>query len=144
MLTMRREESAMYGIGRLLPALALAWFLIGSAHAEPGVVNVRDVGAVGDGRALETKALQAAIDRVAAVGGGTVVLPAGTYRSGTLQLKSHVELHLNQGAVLLGSDNLADYQLDGHRVGLLFTQDASDVAITGPGTIDGQGDHFMD
>lgn len=65
--------------------------------------NVRDHGAKGDGTTLDTAAIQRAIDAVAAAGGGTVPLPAGTYRSGSIVLRSNVTLDLAEGAVLLGS-----------------------------------------
>ena len=64
-----------------------------------GIFNVREFGAVANGQALDTKALQSAID-AAASSGGMVYFPSGTYRSGTLFLKSHVSLHLEEGAVL--------------------------------------------
>jgi len=105
---------------------------------------------------LYTEALQNAIDEVFASGGGRVILPQGTFMTGTLWLKSHVELHLEQGAVLLGSPNLEDYNADDAYeqnyscyaegwVGkhLIIVHEATDVAITGLGTIDGNGQAFM-
>lgn len=65
--------------------------------------NVRDQGATGDGKTLDTAPLQAAINACAGAGGDTVYFPAGTYLSGTLVLKSQVTLHLDAGATLLGS-----------------------------------------
>lgn len=110
-----------------------------AAVAEAGLEVYHDVrkhGAVGDGRHLDTEAIQAAIDAAAAAGGGVVDLPAGTYLSGALTLKDHVTLHLQPGAVLLGSRNLEDYAA--HR-GLIHAEEARDIAITGRGLLDGQG-----
>ena len=72
--------------------------------------NIQTFGAVGDGVTNDAAAIQAAIDVCSAAGGGTVLLPAGrTYFSGTLQLKANVELHVERGATLLASNDLADY-----------------------------------
>jgi len=116
------------------------------------MLSVRDAGAQGDGRALETQALQAAIDKVAAVGGGTVVVPAGSYRTGTVVLKSHVTLHLEAGAWLVGSEDIEDYRDDvgmfvdgvGQPRGrsLILAADAENVSVEGRGTIDGSGQAF--
>ena len=73
--------------------------------------NVRDFGAVGDQQALDTKAIQAAIDACAAQGGGTVVVPAGGYVTGSLFLRSQITLYLDAGATLLGSEDPADYPI---------------------------------
>jgi polygalacturonase len=104
---------------------------------------VTDFGAKGDGRTLNTLAINRAIEACHEAGGG-VVVPPGTFLTGTLRLLSHVQLHLEAGAVLKGSTNLADYQLDGVRRGLVFAFEATDVALTGLGTIDGSSDAFFD
>ncbi|MGN0846334.1 MAG: glycosyl hydrolase family 28 protein [Kiritimatiellia bacterium] len=98
--------------------------------------------------------IQAAIDAVAARGGGRVVVPAGEYRTGSLRLRSHVELHLDRGAYLLGGTRSEDYfsfpakicsiQPERSSKVFLYAWDAEDIAITGEGTIDGQGPKFFD
>ena len=93
--------------------------------------------------------LNAAIADCAAAGGGTVVLPAGEYVSGPIELLGHVTLHLEAGAVLRGSPCLDDYGKDDKsgesgRVGLITARGVQDVAITGRGVIDGQGQAFVD
>lgn len=114
--------------------------------------NVRHFGASGDGIRLETQAIQKAIDACAQSGGGTVHFPAGTYLSGTLMLKSRVTLHLDAGAVLLGSPKLADYPSSIPQIrsytdsytekSLLYGENIEDISLTGRGVIDGQGAAF--
>lgn len=98
---------------------------------------------------LHTKKFQAAIDACAAQGGGTVVVPAGVWTTGALFLASGVELHLESGAVLKGSRNYADYPLIQSRwegqtrtvhAPLIGGEGLERIAVTGRGTIDGQGD----
>src|SRR5947209_14709622 len=69
-----------------------------------GVFNVRAFGARGDGHALDSPAVNRAIDAAAAAGGGTVRFPAGTYRCFSIRLKSNIALYLDQGATILASD----------------------------------------
>lgn len=112
-----------------------------------------DYGATGDGRRLDSPAIQKAIDACAEAGGGTVLIPAGTYRCGTIVLKDHVVLNLEAGATILGSDDLADYSEEvelftdavGHKRGrcLIYANSVSHVGITGFGTIDGNGGAFL-
>ena len=71
--------------------------------------SIMDHGAIGDGEFLNTRAIQSAIDQCHKQGGGTVYVPAGRFRTGTIILKSHVSLYLEAGAVLLGSTDLLDY-----------------------------------
>lgn len=110
--------------------------------------NVRDWGARGDGCALETRALQAALDACSAAGGGTVLVPAGCYVTGALALHSHVTLFLDAGAVLFGSEDPADYPvIPGRWEGieqpahapLIGGRELHNVAVAGRGTIDGRG-----
>ncbi len=114
------------------------------------VYNILDYGAVSDGETKCTAAIQKAIDDCSATG-GRVLIPAGRFLSGTLRLKSDVELHLQQGAVLLSSleeKDIIDYfkeegdgaGIDGFDGGcFLFALHERNIAITGTGVIDGQG-----
>ena len=127
--------------------------------ADRPVFDVRAFGATGGGTAPDTRAIQAAIDSAGARGGAVVVLSGGTFLSGTLHLRSGVELRIEAGATLLGSPNRLDYtraadpvpiddpavttfRPDYRRSGvlsLILAENVTDVAITGGGTVDGQG-----
>lgn len=123
-------------------ALAIVILAIETASAA-GNFNVRDHGAIGDGKTLETAAIQRAIDAAASANGGTVVFPTGKYLSGTIRLRSHVKLHLEKGATLLGSTDLAHYQRLNF-LALIMGNDLDDVGISGEGVIDGQGKPIAD
>lgn len=101
--------------------------------------NVLDYGAVPDGKTLSTSGIQAAIEAAHLYGNGKVVFPAGSFLTGSLVIKSGVELHLLQDAVLLGSTNPDHYIRLNRWKALVMGDGESDIMITGPGTIDGQG-----
>jgi hypothetical protein len=109
--------------------------------ANTTVENVLDYGAGGGGKTVDTNAMQSAINACANRGGGTVLLPAGhTFVSGTLQLRSHVDLHIENGATLKASGNRDDFRKYGS---LLFAQGAAGFSVSGRGTIDGNGPAFL-
>lgn len=99
-------------------------------------------------------AIQLLIDKACAKGGGKVVVPAGVYSVGSIQLKSNVELHLEKDALLLGGDKSEDYDSFPEEVCsikpekstkvLVYAYDAQNIALTGEGMIDGQGPKFFD
>ena len=94
---------------RLSPAVAIALALqIGTVFAAD--FDIRDYGANGDGKTVNTTAIQKAIDACSASGGGRVVVDGGTYSTGTVILKSGVELHIEANAVLLGSPDWRDWK----------------------------------
>jgi len=101
--------------------------------------NIVSFGAVPDGRTLNTTAIQAAVERAYEDGGGRVVIPAGRFLSGSIVLKSGVELHLLKNAILLGSTNPADYIKINRWKGLVMADGQKDIAISGEGVLDGQG-----
>jgi len=114
--------------------------------------SILDYGAKPDGKTLSNKAIQRAIDEVAKSGGGTVLIPAGVFLTGLIELKSRVTLNLAEGSTLLGSTSLEDYRSDSSVFGhggpnprhLIFAMNANDVAISGAGRIDGQGSAFWE
>lgn len=113
--------------------------------------NIADHGAVGDGATLNSAAIQETIDVCSAAGGGRVVIPAGgRFVTGSVEIKSHVDLHVERGATLLSSDRMTDltarafHGAAGRQEGVcVFARDAEDIAITGGGTIEGQGHRWM-
>jgi polygalacturonase len=158
----RRHILRWAGAGAALtgiPALGAA----GTAHpaaSSEALFDIRRYGAIGDGKALDTKAIQAAIDAAERAGGGTVLFPAGTYASYSIHLKSNVALYLDQGTTLLaasvplegttgGGYDAAEpqgawepYQDYGHNHwhnSLLWGENLHDVSILGPGRIWGKG-----
>jgi len=132
-------------------ALAALLIIVTSAGAQPikppGSVSLTDFGAIAGGQALTTAAFEKAIAACSDSGGGTVYVPPGKYLTGTIVLKSHVTLNLANGATILGSQKGEDYLTvdDVWTVGakirapLIYAEGAQDIAITGKGTIDGQG-----
>ena len=113
--------------------------------------DVTQYGAAGDGKAMDTRGIQKAVDACAADGGGTVTVPAGEYLTGTIRLKSDVTLYLSPGARLVGSPDIRDYAGIGYihnELGevkpLVWAMDAENVAIEGEGEIFFNGRAFMD
>ena len=122
------------------------------ASAAPASRNILEFGAKPDGKTLSTRAIQRAIDEVFQAGGGTVVVPAGNFLSGLIELKSKVNLNFAEGSVLLGSASMDDYKFDSDSSShhgpnprhLIFAMNANDVTISGTGRIDGQGPRFWE
>jgi hypothetical protein len=116
--------------------------------------NILDFGAKGDGKTLDTQAVQAAIDACSKDRGGTVLVPAGVFVIGTVEIKRNVTLHIAADGKLLGSADGKQYHaadaiplrgdstLGDGNVGLIFAVNAENVTIEGQGTIDGQGAQF--
>jgi hypothetical protein len=136
--------------GALVPA-ALASRAEGAPGTARGPFDVRDFGATGDGTTFDTEALQGAINACHAAGGGTVRVPPGTYLTRPFQILSNVTLHLDAGALVLGSPSLKDYAVEGkdasgesERTGVVTARDAERVAIVGRGIIDGNALAFHD
>jgi hypothetical protein len=139
----------------MLKLLVQAVVLIFCTTSQPviadisGVFNIRDYGAVGDGKALDTPAINKAIEDCAAAGGGQVRLSPGKYLSGTVHIKSNVTLFIEAGATLVGTTDLNQYQYPKipdfmpeakwgkwHRA-LIVGDGLQDIAIAGQGVIDG-------
>lgn len=120
-----------------------------SARAVGRVCDVHAHGAHGDGVQKDTQAIQSAIDACAKRGGGTVLLRAGTYLSAPIELKSNITLKLEKDATLLGSPDHADYPANTEfrepgLQSLVSATNAENVAITGEGTIDGNGESWWE
>ena len=136
-------------------------------HPVETIYDVRRFGATGDGKTVDSPAINKAIEAVAAAGGGTLVFPAGTYLTFSIRLKSHVELYLGAGCTILAADSpkpgeatgynggtydaaepndpWTPYQDFGHnhwRNSLLWAENEHDFGISGPGLIYGKGLSF--
>ncbi len=135
---------------RYLLLSVLSGLTLAAAAAAPSTFNILDFGAKGKDIAADTAAIQRAIDACSSQGGGQVVVPAGsTFTIATIVLKSHVDLHLERGALLQGSPHHGDFTRFAlqpvafdpgpmPRMGVIvYAEKADDIAITGPGRIDG-------
>ena len=175
--TMRTFDSARRDLLRLssmglaasavtsLPALAAR--KPAAPALTPILFDVRAFGAMGDGKTVDSPAINKAIEAAAAAGGGTVVFPAGNYLSFSIRLKSHVDLYLSQGSAIVAADSPLPNQTTGYMGGtydaaepktawdayqdyghnhwhnsLLWGDGISDFSITGPGLIWGKGLSF--
>jgi hypothetical protein len=121
----------------------LSGLLFVCAFVQAKQYNVLDFGASPNSGIIHTDAFQKAVDACSQNGGGRVVVPCGSYITGTIILKSNVDLHLEQGAVLVGSRNKEDYYSTFCQHGILFCEDAENVSLTGKGMIDAQGRFFF-
>jgi len=133
---------------KLSCVLSLVIFASG-IYARASTASIADFGAIGDGKTLNTKSIQAAIDHCSQSGGGTLAVPKGDFRSGALFLKPGVNIQLAEGAILKASTNIADFptqpnvRFEGHfqehATSLLNVDHCDHFRLTGPGMLDGQG-----
>ncbi len=123
-----------------------------TSSSSPKRFVITDYGAVGDGKTLNTQRVQSLIDTVSRQGGGVVVVPAGSFLTGPLFFKQGVNLFIEKGATLLASTTVADYpQIPTRWEGVervwtsafLNFDHMTNVSVSGEGTIDGQGDVWM-
>jgi polygalacturonase len=130
----------------LSPSQVIPAPLEADQNSTPPSFNVKDFGAVGNGKTKDTVAIQKTIDACAQAGGGTVNLPAGTYLTGSIEIKSHVHLVVPPGTIVQGSGDKADYPLATARwegmekpayLALIRADHAEDIAISGSGVIQG-------
>ena len=126
--------------------------LVPAARADPSIFNIVDYGVNGADVVTDTAAIQRAIDACNAHGGGRVIVPSGLKVTiATIELKSHVDLHLERGSLLEGSPHHADFTrfapppvwfeagpVENMGV-IIYAERAYDIAITGPGRVDGNG-----
>lgn len=101
--------------------------------------NASLFGVKSNGSALNTNSIQKGIDYIHENGGGRLVFYVGRYLTGTIYLKSNVTIQLEEGAILVGSENPLDYETNNNWTALIFALGQHDIAITGKGIIDGRG-----
>ncbi len=137
--------------GRALQALAAEPAKAADAKTPQRFV-ISDFGAVADGKTVNTKAIQSAIDKCAAAGGGVVVVPKGTFLSGAIFLKQGANLCVEQDGVLKGTTNIDDYpQIQTRWEGVeeqwtsafVNAEGLSNLELSGKGTIDGSGEEWL-
>ncbi len=158
--------------GAAIPSVSFAAAASGESTAPntapaPTIFSVRQYGATGDGKTLDTAAVNRAIDAAAAAGGGLVLFPPGTYLCFSIHLKSNVHLHLEEGATILAAESPRPGETTGYNGGvydaaepnapwepyqdyghnhwhnsLLWGEDLHDISITGAGLIYGKGLSF--
>ncbi|HZL42153.1 MAG TPA: glycoside hydrolase family 28 protein [Verrucomicrobiae bacterium] len=121
----------------LVAGIATAW----ASEAFAKTFDVREFGAKGDGKALDTPAIQKALDACGKEGGGTVRFAAGTYLSKPIVIKDKTTLQLEAGAMLKATDDPADFKkgASSNYIHFITGKNLTSVAIVGPGTIDGSG-----
>lgn len=122
-------------------ALLVFMVTVQGLNAEPVTAksfNIREYGAVGDGKTLNTEAIQKTIDAATTAGGGTVVFPPGVYVSSSIHLKNRVTLQVEKGATLLGSPQRTGYQKANFHA-LILAEGQTNIGICGQGIIDGNG-----
>ena len=142
---MRRDLAVIFAIA--------AVFAVAQTGGEaPKRFVISDFGAVADGKTVNTKAIQAAIDRCAASGGGVVVVPKGTFVSGALFLKQGANLYVEKDGVLKGTTNIDDYPMIDTRwegveepwtSAFVNAEGLTNLEISGEGTIDGSGEEWL-
>jgi polygalacturonase len=135
----------------LCGAILLLCVMQSHAAANKERYNIAEHGAISDGKTLNTRAIQAVIDECAQKGGGTIVIPKGTFLTGSIFIKPKVNIEMLEGSVLKGSTNIEDYpkgitRIEGHfepwRAALINADKADHLRITGKGTLDGSGEPF--
>ena len=119
----------------IILVLTLFFFL----HLSAAEYKASFFGIKSNGTTLNTSSIQKAIDYIHEQGGGTLVFYVGRYLTGTVELKSNVHIVLREGAILVGSTNIYDYNIETPNTALVYAKNADNISVTGQGVIDGQG-----
>ncbi|HEY8604446.1 rhamnogalacturonidase [Tsuneonella suprasediminis] len=147
------RRAALYGLGAAFAASSVP---IRAAGSLSGFHDIREYGAVGDGKTIDSGAINRAIEAASAKGGGTIVVPPGEYLCFSIRLKSHITLVLMPGSVIVAADpdkhagqydlpegvfeeQLVDYGLAHFHNSLIYGDGVTDIAIVGQGMIFGRG-----
>ena len=169
----RRDFLRTGGIGMAAAAIPAVSFAAAAGDSNPDVhhvthlFDVRTYGATGDGKTLDTPAVNKAIEAAAAAGGGVVLFPPGSYLCFSIRLKSHIHLHLEEGSAIIAADSPKPGEMTGYNGGaydaaepktewdayqdyghnhwhnsLIWGEEIHDISITGTGLIWGRGLSF--
>lgn len=122
-----------------LKTIVLCLVLFCSLQLSAEDYNASMFGIKSNGTTLNTSSIQKGIDFIHKNGGGRLVFYVGRYLTGTIELKSNVTILLNEGAILVGSTNIYDYNINNPYTSLVFAEKQENIGITGKGVIDGQG-----
>src|SRR5450759_5071914 len=122
-----------------LKLIFLALALVCSLQLSATDYKASTFGIKSNGTTMNTTSIQAAINYISDNGGGRLVFYVGRYLTGTIQLKSNVIIVLEEGAILVGSTNIYDYNIDNPYCSLIFAEKQENIGITGKGVIDSQG-----
>ena len=149
-----QSEVVLKNFRKLFISFLLLTLLL-SIQVKASTFDVKKYGAIGDGKILDTEAINKTIAEASAAGGGTVYFPSGKYLSVSIQLQSNVTIYLEQGAVIAAADTEQGYKYDpaeenewnqyqdfGHthwHNSLIWGENLENISITGPGLIDGTG-----
>ena len=120
-------------------ATVLALLIISSINMRAQDYKASLFGIQSNGTTLNTTSIQKGIDYINENGGGRLVFYVGRYLTGTIHLKSNVTIHLEEGAILVGSLNPFDYEKMSNWTALIFAHDQENIGITGKGVVDGRG-----
>ncbi len=124
----------------ILKKITVALLLVAATSATAKDYQMTLFGIKSDGVTMNTRSIQKAIDYISEQGGGRLVFTVGRYLTGSIHMKSNVTLHLGEGAILVGSTNPYDYDMELNAwYGLVLAYKQSNIAITGKGVIDGRG-----
>lgn len=143
------QSKAILSVDDLYNDIEFSISPIQQVHFKNNSVTITQYGAVGNGLVKNTDAFNKSIDAVVKQGGGKVIVPAGIWLTGPIHLKSNVNLHLEQGALILFSKDFNDYPLiqtsfeglnTARCISPIHAENAENIAITGSGVIDGNGD----
>ena len=142
MLIIIKQMLMTSGLSRNLILVLVFVYSIGhysEVEAQETTYNIVKYGAKSGAKSLQTESIQAAIDAAANDGGGKVIIPKGMFVSGSIILKSNVELHLEEGAELIGSLDPRDYTRLSYSMAFILAENVNNISITGQGEVNGRG-----
>jgi polygalacturonase len=142
MLIINTITIKIHSIMKIIVFIHMLILITGSLNCYSKDFLIEDYGAA-SGK-LSTLGIQKAVDDCYACGGGRVLIPSGTFITGPVFLRSNTDIYLESGAVLKGSENVDDYNVNGDIHGIFYCEDETNISISSHGIIDASGSHFYD